>query len=103
MESVSDATHLRQSNAGIASGRYRPPSLARPVSTAWALCRAGVGATLLPLQFVRHTQACEGVVLYGLDKTLQTRQPVIITRRGQYLSPYAAYAIQLLTERKDDV
>ena len=28
-------------------------------------------------------------------------QPVIVTRRGQYLSPYAEYAIGLLTERKD--
>lgn len=29
------------------------------------------------------------------------RQPAIVIRRGQYLSPYAEYAISLLTERKD--
>ena len=92
-------------DAACTAAQFRPQIVAQVpgLSTAWALCRAGVGATLLPLQFVRHTRACEGVMLYGLDKTLQTRQPVIITRRGQYLSPYAAYAIQLLTERKDDV
>lgn len=92
-------------DAACTGAQFRPQIVAQVsgLSTAWALCRAGVGATLLPLQFVRHTQGCEGVVLYELDKTLQTRQPVIITRRGQYLSPYAAYAIQLLIERKDEM
>lgn len=94
----------RQFDAACTAAQFRPQIAAQAggLSSAWALCRAGVGATLLPRQFVRHSDACEGVVLYALDKAMQTRQPVIVTRRGQYLSPYAEYAIRLLTERKDE-
>lgn len=86
-----------------ADARFYPHVAAEAVglSTAYALCRAGVGATLLPLQYVRH-QGGDGVALYTLRQALRPRQPVIITRRGQYRSPYAAYAIQLLTEQTDD-
>ena len=95
----------RQFDAACTAAQFRPQIAAQVsgLSTAWALCRAGVGATLLPLQFVQHSGASKDVVLYTLKKSVQTRQPVIVTRKGQYLSPYAAYAIRLLTERKDEV
>ncbi len=94
----------RQFDAACTAAQFRPQIAAQVggLSSAWALCRAGVGATLLPLQFVRRSGTCEDVVLYTLKQPMQTRQPVIVTRRGQYLSPYADYAIRLLTERKDD-
>ena len=95
----------RQFDAACTAAHFRPQIAAQVggLSTAGALCRAGVGATLLPLQFVRHSgDNWDNVVLYTLQQTLQTRQPVIVTRRGQYVSPYAEYAIRLLTERKDD-
>lgn len=92
-------------DAACTAAQFRPRIAAQVTgfSSAWALCRAGVGATLLPLQFVRHSGECKDVVLYTLKNPVQTRQPVIVTRRGQYVSPYAAYAIRLLTERKDEV
>lgn len=91
-------------DAACTAAQFRPQIAAQVsgLSTAWALCRAGVGATLLPLQFVQHSGGDKDVVLYTLKKALQTRQPVVVTRRGQYVSPYAAYAIRLLTERKDE-
>ena len=70
------------------------------LSTAYALCRAGVGATLLPLQYVRSHSNDGSLVLYTLQQTVKSRQPVVITRRGQYLSPYARYAIGLLTGKE---
>ena len=76
------------------------PSIAAEVvglASAWAMVRAGVGATLLPLQFVENFESQE-VVLFPLSQTLRSRQPVIVTRRGQYLSEYAQYAIRLLTQ-----
>lgn len=94
----------RQFDAACTAAQFRPQIAAQVgnLNTAGALCRAGVGATLLPLQFVKQSgDNWEGVVLYGLKQPMQTRQPVIVTRRGQYLSPYAEYAIRLLTERKD--
>ena len=95
----------RQFDAACAAARFRPQIAAQvgTLNTAGALCRAGVGATLLPLQYVKQSgDNWEGVVLYALKQPMQTRQPVIVTRRGQYLSPYAEYAIGLLTERKDE-
>ena len=95
----------RQFDAACIAARFRPQIAAQvgSLNTAGALCRAGVGATLLPLQFVKQSgDNWEGVVLYALKQPMQTRQPVIVTRRDQYLSPYAAYAIGLLTERKDE-
>lgn len=100
---VGDQQEMRQLfDTACADARFHPNVTAEVVglSTAWAMCRAGVGATLLPLQFVRHSGA-EDVALYTLSQNLRTRQPVIITRRGQYRSPYAAYAISLLTAQAE--
>ena len=92
----------RQFDAACTAARFRPQIAAEVggLSSAWALCHAGVGATLLPRQFVCHNEEGKDVVLYSLKQPMQTRQPVIVTRRGQYLSPYAEYAMRLLTEQK---
>lgn len=92
----------RQFDTACTAAQFRPQIAAQVggLSSAWALCRAGVGATLLPRQFVCHHEGGKDVVLYSLKQPMQTRQPVIVTRRGQYLSPYAEYAIRLLTEQK---
>lgn len=68
------------------------------VTTAWAMARAGVGAALLPLQFVENQYFDQNLKLYKIKNNLYSRQPAIVTRRGQYLSEYAKYAIQLLTK-----
>lgn len=70
------------------------------VTTAWAMCRAGLGATLLPLQFINDYEFDEHIVLFKLKNSIYSRQPAIITRRGQYLSPFAKYAIDLLIDNK---
>ncbi len=92
----------RQFDTACTAAQFRPHIVAQVtgLASAWALCRAGVGATLLPLQFVRHYGGQDSVVLYTLRQALPVRQPVIVARRGQYLSPYAEYAIRLLTEQK---
>ncbi|MBQ7115521.1 MAG: LysR family transcriptional regulator [Clostridia bacterium] len=69
------------------------------VSTAWSMARAGVGATLLPLQFVENFDFDKSIALFKLKNCQQSRQPAIVTRRGQYLSEYAKYAIELLTQK----
>ena len=70
------------------------------MSTAWSMARAGIGATILPLQFVRNFMIDDSIVLFPIKNSLQTRQPVIITRKGKYISEYAKYAIELLTNEK---
>lgn len=94
----------RQFEAACADAKFHPQIAAEVVglSTAYALCKAGVGATLLPLQYVRHEGVGEAVALYTLSQTVQSRQPVVVTRRGQYRSPYAQYAIELLTGKEEE-
>ena len=102
---VGDQQEMRQQfEAACQEARFHPQIAAEVVglSTAYALCRADVGATLLPLQFIRHCGVGDAVELYALCQPIHSRQPVIITRRGQYLSPYAKYAMELLTENKEN-
>lgn len=69
------------------------------IATAWEMVRQGLGATLLPLQFVREKGGAEAVTLFPVKDSLSARQPAVVTRRGQYLSEYAKYAIELLTAK----
>ena len=66
------------------------------VVSAWAMVRAGVGAALLPQQFVQMGNYDEGLTLFPLKEDVYSRQPAIVTRRNQYISEYAAYAMELL-------
>ena len=68
------------------------------VTTAWAMAHAGVGATLLPLQFVAGEKFDQNMTLFNIKNTPFPRHPVIVTRRGQYLSQAAQYAINLLKD-----
>jgi DNA-binding transcriptional LysR family regulator len=75
------------------------PAIAAEViglTTAWEMTCRGVGATLLPLQFVQR-YAAQGLKILQLRDPVTLRQPAIVVKRGQYLSPYAKYAISLLT------
>lgn len=69
------------------------------LTAAWAMARAGIGATLLPLQFIKGGAFdSTNLTLLKIRNNTYRRQPVIITRRGQYISEYARYAISLLSE-----
>ncbi len=67
--------------------------------TAWEMAQKGIGATLLPLQFVQNNKFFDNVNIYIPNCDTNIRQPAIITRHGQYLSEYAKYAIKLITEK----
>lgn len=76
------------------------PNIAAEVvslTTAWAMTRAGIGATILPWQFVMQQPLDENLTILELKDVVYTRQPVIVARRDQYLSEAATYAIGLLT------
>lgn len=68
------------------------------VTTAWSMARAGLGATLLPLQFVGDNQFDENLTLLTIRDTSFTRQPAVVFRREQYMSEYAQYAVKLLRD-----
>ena len=68
------------------------------VTSARSMAQAGVGATILPLQFVRNQHVDNNLSLYIIKNCEYSRQPAIVTRRGQFRTPYADYAIRLLTE-----
>lgn len=73
------------------------------VTTAWAMARAGVGAVLLPLQLLEKENTDTHLKLYPLEKGVYSRQPAVVTRRGQYISEYAAYAIEILKKPQKSI
>lgn len=102
--SVGHSQEMRQLfEKSCAAADFRPHIAVEVVgiSTAWAMCRAGIGCTLLPLQFIEHIGIDDSISLFSLKHHVHSRQPVIITRRGQYISEYAEYAIHLLTEKEN--
>lgn len=68
------------------------------LASAWALARAGIGATLLPRQFLKGEHFNKHLTLFKIKDEMFERQPVIVTKRGQYLSECAKYAMKVLKE-----
>jgi len=66
------------------------------ITTAWTMSRAGIGAALLPKQLIDDDHR-DRVTLFKLTHDIYARQPAVVTRKGQYISQYAKYAISLLT------
>lgn len=67
------------------------------VATSMAMANAGIGAALLPLQFIGEGNLGDKVTLFTIRDNTFVRQPAVVYRRGQHLSEAAAYAIDLLT------
>lgn len=68
------------------------------ITTAWAMAQAGLAATILPVQFMRSELLNSNITIFEIDQSTFIRQPAIVTRRGQFISEYAQYAIDLLRE-----
>ncbi len=100
---LSPGQELRQLFDGLCAAADFHPTIAAEVmgvTSAWAMARAGVGAALLPLQFVHRQNLDPNLSLFIVKNSPYSRQPVIVTRRGQIRTPYADFAIRLLTERE---
>ncbi len=69
------------------------------VTTAREMVRAGLAAALLPKQFLRKEIENENITLFGLGQTEYSRQPAVVLRRGQFVSEYAEFAIELLKKQ----
>lgn len=69
------------------------------MATARNMVYEGIGAALLPFQFVEKDYKNHGVKLFCVEDKTNLRQPAIVTRRGQYVSEAAKYAIELLSRK----
>lgn len=101
---VSDRQEMRILFEKVCSSVGITPTIAAEVvglTTAWDMACAGVGATLLPLQFVRKKEI-KDVRILRLRDELYLRQPAIAVRRGQYMTPYARHAIELLIRQTEE-
>lgn len=67
------------------------------IVTARALMLEGIGATVLPLQFAEKECTGKAVTLFKLKEKITTRQPAVVIKKGQYVSDYAKYAVDILT------
>ncbi len=65
------------------------------IATARALMLEGIGATILPLNFIKDHP---NTTLFNLRENVLSRQPVVAVKKGQYLSEFAKYAISIITE-----
>ncbi|MBP3634368.1 MAG: LysR family transcriptional regulator [Oscillospiraceae bacterium] len=68
------------------------------ITSCRAMVFAGMGAALLPLEFVEDMAERENVTLFTLKDNAYVRQPAIVYRRGQELSDYVRFAINLICE-----
>lgn len=96
---LGQSQELRQLFDKLCAGADFHPHIAAEVvgiTTAWAMAHAGVGAALLPLQFLSSQSFDNKLHLFTIRNNAYTRQPAIVTRRGQYISDYARYAMELL-------
>lgn len=96
---VGQSQEMRQLFDRLCSQAGLQPHIAAEVvgvTTAWAMARAGVGATLLPYQFVNSSDFDRNLTLIPIRNDLFTRQPAIVLRRGQYVSEYTRYAMALM-------
>lgn len=66
------------------------------LTTAWQMACQGVGATLLPMQFVRGEKGSQPISVLTIRDSTYQRCPAVLTRKGQYISKFAKYAIELL-------
>lgn len=66
------------------------------VATAWEFVKKGVAATIIPKQFVETKEDYENILLLEIENTPYIRQPAVVTRKGQYISEYAKFAIKKL-------
>ena len=85
-------------NKLCAAANFHPNIVAEVVSltTAWSMTCAGVGATILPHQFVKRNPAKDRITVISISSDSNIRQPAIITKKGQYISEPARYAMELL-------
>lgn len=69
------------------------------VATAWEIVKSGASATIIPGQFADVKEEHSEVKLFEIKNTPYKRQPAVVLRRGQFISEYAKYAIDVLTNR----
>lgn len=69
------------------------------LTTAWDMVRVGAAATILPSQYVENNLRNSDVHVFGIKNSMYTRQPAIVTRRGQHITAAAAYAMDLLIKK----
>lgn len=69
------------------------------ITTAWKMVQNGIAATLLPKQFIQPDLEQLDVTIFDIKQDAFVRQPAIVTKRGQFVSKYAQYAMELLVNR----
>ena len=66
------------------------------VSTAWEVVKSGAAATIIPKQFAQTRGHYEEVKLFEIENIPYIRQSAVVIRKGQFVSEYAKYAIEVL-------
>ena len=52
------------------------------------------------MQFVEERKGRGKLIIKELQNDIELRQPAVVCKKGQYISPYAEYAVSVLTGNK---
>ncbi len=69
------------------------------IATAWEVVKNGEAATIIPRQFAQARGDYNGVKFFELENIPYIRQSAVVTRKGQFVSEYAKFAIEQLIKR----
>lgn len=69
------------------------------ITTAWNMAQAGVGATIVPYQFLGDKSIGEDMEIFLIENFSTMRQPAIVMRKNKKISKYANLAIELIKNR----
>ena len=86
----------------LCAAEYISPNIAAEVvgiSTAFNLAAAGIGATILPSEFVKGNLKNDELLVFTLKNSACIRQPAIVVRKGQHISKYAKAAIEIISKK----
>ncbi len=100
---LGEGQEMRQLFDTLCADANITPNIAAEVvglSTALSMVEAGVGAALLPLQLIKGRRQLADICCMSLKNETYIRQPVIVTRKDQYISEQTKYAIELLKNNR---
>lgn len=72
------------------------------IISAAEIAATGAAAALLPMQFVEERKDRGRLVVKELRNDIELRQPAVVFKKGQYISPYAEYAVSVLMGNKSE-
>lgn len=77
--------------------------ICKNIASAYAMVRAGIGATIIPSSMIQYEKMDGRVKFYSIRQAKSKREIAVIYRKGQYMTRYAEEMVKLLAENRKDM